>query len=306
MTQIRGIFPLPQISPQICGIPSVITLVSGGVYYFPAGNYLTATGANTAMQWFDPLVGQWRPSIADQPYGMLNADWANYRLLNMTGTVTSLALTAGSAGTNGIGPAQTGTSISFTVSPTGAQAEGYVIVGGSVPAPTVTQGGSGFVVPPVICCDPPPVGGIQATFVCTITAGAIATVTQVNAGAGYTSVPQFYIIPQPHHYQGMPRWPGDTVPNPFPPPGLIHPSNVWPGTVFQPNININGALLTGNALTGSGTLTGIVMDNVGGGYATAGAPTVAFTGGTLTGAAATATVATAPANDTSYVQAKVN
>ena len=310
MTQIRGVFPLPQTSPQICGVDQVVALVSGGMYVVPSGNYLLAAGPNTALEWFDPISTSWRPLFAPQAYTDFTSDGTNYRLVNMSGGVSTVAVTgAGSAGANGIGPVQTGTTVGFSAAPGGAwlTAQGYAIVGGSVPAPTVTQGGANFVVPPLVCCDPPPIGGVQATFTATINAsGAIATVTQVNAGAGYTSIPQFYVIPQPQYYQGGPRWPGDSVIQPWPAPGTINPANVWPGTIYQANIATTGALLTGNALTGSGTLTGIGIIYNGGSYTTAAPPTIAFAGGTLTGMTATATVATNGATDTSYLQAKVN
>jgi hypothetical protein len=308
MTQIRGVFPLPQTNPQLTGTDQVVCLVSGGKYVLPAGNFLVTTGPNTDLQWFDPLAATWRPAQPHQSMGFINSDGTNYRLINITGTVTGATVgTAGSGGTNGIGPVQTGTVLTIPASATGAVAEGYVIIGGSVPAPQLIQGGSGFLVPPIVCCDPPPVYGIQATFTATINAsGAISAVTQVNPGAGYTSVPQFYVIPQPKYYEGMPRWPGDPpVTPPWPATGWINPANVWPGTVFQPNITQNGALIMGNPLTGSGTITGVNIVYVGGGYASAPTPTI--TGGTLTGTpAVTLTVGAAAATDTSYLQWKVN
>ncbi|MBO0863562.1 MAG: hypothetical protein J2P16_00620 [Mycobacterium sp.] len=330
MTQIRGAFPLPQTSPQICGVPSVVTLAPGGIYVFPSGNYLVQCGPNTILQWFDPLALMWRVVMPSQDYTDLNADGANYRLVNITGVVESATITApGASGVDGIGPVQTGTSISFDPPPAGGvtgQATGYLIIGGALAAPTVVQGGEKFAVAPVVCCDPPPIGGIQATFTCTVDAtGMITAVTVVNPGAGYVSVPQFYIVPQPRHYQGAPQWPmRHEVPppwdarglhhhEPWPAPGLIHPQNVWPGSDFQPNIDsVRGALIVGTPLTGTGTVTGIVVNYYGAGYTAA--PAITFAGGPLTGAAATAelfmlpgqTTAPAPAPDTSYIQASVN
>jgi hypothetical protein len=308
VTQIRGVFPLPQTNPQLTGTVQVVTLASGGVYVLPAGNFLVTTGANTALEWFDPLAATWRPLQPHQSMGFINTDGCNYRLLNMTGTVTGATIgTAGSGGANGIGPVQTGTTLSIPASTTGAVAAGYVIIGGSVPAPTIIQPGTAFLVPPIICCDPPPVYGIQATFTCTINAqGGIATVTQVNPGAGYTSVPQFYVVPQPMYYEGMPRWPGDPpVTPPWPATGWINQANVWPGTVFQPNITRDGALIMGQPLSGSGTITGVNIIYGGGGYSAA--PTATIAGGTLTGTpAVTLTVGAAAATDTSYLQWKVN
>ena len=310
MPQIRGVFPLPVTSPQNSGVAEVVCLVSGGMYVLPSGDYLIQCGTNTALEWWDPIYTIWRPAFANQAYNTAGSDGTNYRLVNITGAVTSIAIgAAGSGGINGIGPIQTSTTVSFAAAPGGLPftTQGYAIIGGSVPVPTVTSGGSGFLVPPVVCCDPPPIGGIQATFTATLSAaGVITGVTQVNAGAGYTSIPQFYVIPQPMFYQGSIRWPGD-APQGWPAPGLINQANVWPGSLYQPNINnVSGALLTGNALTGSGTLTGLVVIYAGGGYATASPPAISFVGGSLAAATATATVATAPASDTSYLQAKVN
>ena len=312
MAQTRGPFPLPQTSPQICGVAEVVELVSGGVYVLPPGNYLISFSqtTTTVLQWFDPIAETWRP-MAGQAYYVVNGDGANYRLYNMSGAVTGITFSsAGASGTNGIGPVQTGSSIGFSAATVGVNqalntAQGYVIIGGSVPAPTVTQGGSGFAAVPIVCCYPPPIGGVQATFSAATSGGAIVGVSVINPGAGYTSIPQFYIIPQPLYYTGMPRWPGDGVIARWPAPGLVHPNNVWAGSIYQPNISITGALLTGNALTGSGSITGVNVFYPGGGYPTATPPTITIAGGPLTGAVLTASVELAPQNDVSWVQAMV-
>lgn len=292
MPQIRGVFPLPQTSPQIAGVDQVVCLPSGGIYVLPPGNFIVTTGPSTYLEYFDPLQTIWRPTQPHQAFGYLSCDGSNYRLLNGSGIVSSVTITAaGSGGTNGIGPVETGTTISFAASPSGAQAVGYVIVGGSVPAPQLVQGGSEFVVAPLVCCDPPPVGGIQATFTATISAaGVITAVTLVNPGAGYTSIPQFYIIPQPMFCQSVLRWPRDFPPQKWPAPGLINQANVWPGTIYQPNIPVNpsqGALIVGQPLTGSGTVTGINIIYNGAGYTGTATPAITFAGGPLTGAVAT-------------------
>jgi hypothetical protein len=296
MAQMRGIFPLPSTSPQNAGVPNVLTLPSGGVWYPPSGTYLITTGSQTIIQWWDPTDAIWRQYSGPESINQLSCDGTNYRLVNNSGTCVGGNITnAGSGGVNGIGPIQTGSTVTFAAPPAGgvtAQAQGYVVVGGSVPAPTVTQGGSGFLVPPLVCCDPPPPGGVQATFTSTISAaGVITAVTQLNPGAGYTSVPQFYIIPAWQFFPGSLRFPGDTFgttnPNAAYPPGLINPANTWNGSPYQGNIvtGTTGALLTGNALTGSGTLTAIVMTQFGGGYAGNAQATITF-GGTSLGAAA--------------------
>jgi hypothetical protein len=294
MAQLRGVFPLPPTSPQNSNVPNVLALPSGGVWYPPSGTYLITTGSQTIVEWWDPQGAIWRQYSGPETLAQISCDGTNYRLLNNSGTCVGATITnAGSGGTNGIGPNQTGSTVSFGAPAAGgvtATAQGYVVVGGTVPAPTVTQGGSGFLVPPVVCCDPPPPGGVQATFTATISAaGVITAVTQLNPGAGYTSVPQFYIIPQPQFYQGSVRFPGDT-PQVWPAPGLINPANAWNGFPYQSNLvtGTTGALLTGAALTGTGTLTAIVMTAFGGGYSANTIPTVTLAGTSLGAAAATA------------------
>jgi hypothetical protein len=295
MAQIRGVFPLPFTSPQNTGNPNILELVPGGIYALPSGTYLISTGSQTIIQWWDPTNAIWRDYAGPETVNQVSCDGTNYRLINLSGVFVGANITnPGSGGTNGIGPIQTGTTVSFTAPAAGgvtATAQGYVVVGGNVPAPTVTQGGSGFLVPPVIACDPPPAGGVQATFAATISAAGVLTgVAVVNPGAGYTSIPQFYIIPQPMFYQGAIRFPGDT-PQPYPPPpGLINPANLWTGSPFQNNIGLGttGALLTGNALINSGQLTAIVMTYFGQGYTAAISAAAAFAGTSLGAAAATA------------------
>ena len=293
MSRIGGFFPLPSGSPQNTQSPQVLTLPSGGIYYPPSGEFLVTTGSQTVIEWWDAPGGIWRNYAGPNTWEQISCDGANFRLVNLSGVVVGANITnAGSGGVNGIGPNQTGSTVSFAAPAAGgvtATAQGYVVVGGTVPAPTVTQGGSGFLVPPAIACDPPPPGGVQATFTCTITsAGVLSTVTQLNPGAGYTSIPQFYIIPEPMFYQGAIRFPGD-LPQTVPAPGLIHPNNVWTGSPYQPNIQsgTTGALLTGVALTGSGTLTAVVMTYFGNLYRGDAVPAVSFAGTSLGAAAAT-------------------
>lgn len=298
MAQIRGVFPLPQSGPAIAGNPNAVCLPSGGIHYPFAGEYLLTTGGQTVLQWFNPNTNSWVDLAGPETVQQISVDGTNYRLVNMSGVVVAANITnAGSGGVNGIGPVQTGSTVTFAAAGGATAAQGYVVVGGSVPAPTVTNAGSGFTVPPVIACDPPPIGGVQATFTCTLTAGGgINTVTQQSAGAGYTSIPNFYIIPQQQFFPGGLRYPGDTpFPTPgnvIPPvaPGLINPANAWGGSPFAGNLASGtiGAQLTGNALTGSGTLTAIVMTYYGQLYTGNNVPAISFGGQSLGAAAATA------------------
>lgn len=285
MSRIGGAFPFPQAQVQEGG--PKIELASGGVWFPPPGEYIVTTDANTVVQFWDPIETIWRSLIPASNGDWLSADGYNYRALNTTGVATSTTISnAGSAMTNGIGSAINGVSAGVAASDTtgGAGITLFTIVGGSVAAPTITQGGSGFLVPPLIVIDPPPTGGIQATATCALTAaGAITSVTMANVGAGYAATPNFYVIPQSAIYQGGPS--GGVAAGPIPAPGLVFPANAVPG---NQNTSSAGAQLTSIALTGSGTLTGLKIINAGGGYTSA-SPAVTFTGG-AGGVAGSATV----------------
>jgi hypothetical protein len=304
MARIGGAFPFPLA--QIGEGTARISLGSGGVWYPPAGEYILTLDANTQLERWDPTEQVWAV-FDDAGTGngdYINTDGYNIRCRNITGVVSGNTITnAGSGMTNGIGATATGVSIAWGVSNTTGYptATGFVIIGGTVAAPTVTQAGSGFLVPPAIVIDPPPPGGIQASAIAVMTAAGssgIASITIVNAGAGYVTSPNFYVIPQPALYQGGPS--GSFAAGGIPAPGLVYPSNAIPG---NQNTSSTGAQLTPAALTGSGTLTGIHMVNSGGGYT--GAPTVTFTGG-AGGVAVTALVAvTSLANSSLTIQPRV-
>lgn len=302
MARIGGAFPLPLAQVQEGGCK--IELGSGGVWYFPPGEYVVLNDASCQIERFDGSEQTWKSFIPASGGGFISVDGYNFRVHNITGVVSGSTISnAGSGQTNGIGPVQTGISIAWGASNTTGYptATGFAIVGGSVAAPTVTQAGSGFLVPPVLVIDPPPPGGIQATAIAVMTAAGssgIASVTIVNAGAGYLTTPNFWIVPQPASYQGGPA--GGVAAGALPAPGLVYPSNALTG---NQNTSPTGAQLTSAALTGSGTLLGVGIINAGGGYT--GAPTVTFTGG-AGGVAVTALVAvTSLANSLCLIQPRV-
>jgi hypothetical protein len=301
MPQIRGAFPFPLAQPADGG--GVIVLAGGGTWYPPAGEWLLQTGTNVSMQWWDPIAQQWRNQVsASNIADYFSTDGFNYRMLNLTSNILSTTITAaGSGGTNGIGSAQTGATVTFVAPLTagGITATAYPIVGGSVQAPTITQAGSGFLVPPLVVIDAPPPGGIQATATVALSAtGTIASITMANVGAGYAASPNFYLIPQMAFYGGGPSG-GVAAAAAAPPPGLVFPANAVPG---NQNTSPVGAQLTSLALTGSGTLTGIVIINNGTGY-TAISPAATVTG--VGAATATTTLVVAAAVTTSFVQPRV-
>jgi hypothetical protein len=267
MAHIRGIgISFPQQGPA--NGDGVICLPSGGIYVPPAGEYVVQLGPQSNLQWFDGTQQAWRTLQPSDALNMLSCDGSNYRIINMSGVTIGASITnAGSGGTNGIGSTATGVTVTLGAPVAGgalATATLYPIVGGSVAAPTITQGGSGFLVPPLILIDAPPVGGVQATATATISsAGVVTAITMQNVGAGYGASPNFYVLPQPpNSYVSI----AGVAANTFPPPGLVYPTNLPAGSLYQPNISLTGCQLTSVALTGTGTLTGLGILNYGFGY----------------------------------------
>jgi hypothetical protein len=308
MARIGGQFPFP--IAQVVEGGTRLSLPSGGVFVLPANQYLIITDANSVVQYWDPQKTEWATLYGHSSGGDVTSDGCNYRILNDSGTLGlgALAVANGTAAglTNGIGAAG-GISVTFPGVVGFPTPTGYAIVGGAVAAPTVTQAGSGFTAQPTIIIDPPPVGGIQAQAVCTVTAGGgINTVTVTVPGAGYATSPNFWIMPEAPYYTGAPSGGGTFAASPFPPGGIVSQANALPG-----NQNIGtgttGALLTPVALTGSGTITGAVKVNWGGGAgAGAVAGTLVVTGAGSAGTATIAGTATAPANATVILSPRVN
>lgn len=296
MVRIGGAFPFGQPAEQA-------SLPSGGVYYIPPGNWLIVSmGTNTVLQAWSDMNKLWRTIPGFRGY--LSSDGYNYRLLNTTGIAQSPTITnAGSGATNGIGTAATG--VTLTVSAPGSNgrlATAYPIVGGSINTTiTITDPGSGLVVPPLIVFSPPPLGGIRAKAVCTISGGAINTVTVTDAGAGYTSAPSVAVIPQ------MGAYAGSSIPSPGQ-TGLTGgslPYSTFPGVLGKTSIpgpwTTLPVLTVNPTLTGSGTLTGVVMNDNGSLYS--GTPTMSVTGAGA--AAVTLAAAIAAANESFDIQPAV-
>jgi len=290
--RIGGAFPFGQAN-----VP--VGLAGGEQWYLPPGNFYVQLGSVTLLQVFDAINQIWRNiGFPGGNVQVTSADGFNYRLINFSGVVGGIQITAAGSGAtvNGIGSAQNGVSIGFGAAPVnGIAASAYAITGGKLSGLTIANGGSGFVFPPVLLIDAPPIGGIQATATCTISGGAINAVTLQNAGAGYTATPNCYIVPQ---YLlpvqgGLPI--NATPPASVIPPGLIAPlsGSLSSQPPFMPGVQWpaaaiagTGASITVNGLTGSGTLTGAVVTQPGVGYTGTTIPSITFTGGGLAGGVA--------------------
>jgi len=242
---------------------SAVTLQSGQYAVLPGGQYLVQLGKYSALQWYDPISTTWRNfnAITAGSIVPFTSDGYNYRIMNLSGTVVGGVVTTGgtsNAAKNGIwlaGSSSTTGATATVAAPANAPtqtAQMNVIVGGAIQQTiTVTAGGSGYVIPPIISFSPPPAGGLLPTAYAVLTAGAVSSVTVVDQGAGYTSAPTITVTPV------------------FGDPGV--------GAVLTP------ALVT-STTGGYGQAVAVTMSNYGGGYATV--PTITCAG--LTSMAVTA------------------
>lgn len=136
-----------------------------------------------------------------------------------------------------------------TVTASAGASTWVAIIGGAVSTTvTIPTGGSNYVYPPMVIFQSPPGGCIPATGIATISGGVVTGITVTNQGAGYATPPFITLLNDPRDTTGS----GGT------------------------------ALAT---LTGAQTMTGLLCTNHGTPLATT--PTLAFTGGGGSAAAAT-------------------
>ena len=242
---------------------TAVTLQSGQYQVIPSGSYVVQMGKYSVIQWYDPVSTTWRnfnTAYNGVPFVFVS-DGFNYRIINLSGCVVGGVITNGgtsNAAKNGFWPAGSNSTTGVTATTTaGANAptltaQFNVIVGGAVSGTvTVTAGGSGYVIPPLVKFSPPATGGLSATGYAVLTAGAVSSVVVTNQGAGYVSAPTI------------------TVENVS--------GDVGSGAVLT-------ATLVTSTTGGYGQACLLTMANYGGGYATV--PTITMAG--LTSVAATA------------------
>lgn len=239
------------VAPTLRGQPTnVWSLQAGNAKLIPAGTWQITTGLYSCIQELDAITGIWRAIGSGNDGGAtnyVNSDGNNFRIANQSGCLVGAIVTTAGAGYT----------TAPTVTPSNGNAKLQAIVGGAVSTTvTVTNGGTGYIYPPIVLFDAPnqsgtgPIG-VQATGHATISAGVVTSVTVDDQGAGYTNVPNVY-------FQNDPR---DAV-----------------GT---------SAAATA-VLTGAGTVTAILVTDFGNAYSSTAVPTLSFSGTSTTGAAATA------------------
>lgn len=161
-----------------------------------SGQYLINLGPYTVLQQYDPGLQYWHDvqCMLGGPV-TITSDGKNYRLANTTGCpVGALITNAGTGLTNGFN--------TVTVTPSAGGSTWNTIVGGAINATVViAAAGANYTTPPILVFAPPASQGntpyVLPTAVCTLTAGAISSVTVVNQGCGLVAAPSITVLPQP-------------------------------------------------------------------------------------------------------------
>lgn len=257
MTQLQGGsgigLMLPPLVPQAS--------IRASAPFYPSGNNTATNELSLAsgQTWILP-PGTWLVQTGSYTWvqflDAVTGQWrSDVQSAGTTRTVRSDGVNVRLANLTGapVGAFMTNVGSAYTSAPTVTASAGSstwtAVVGGAVSGTvTVTTGGTYTYVPTLVFA-PPPSGGIQASGVATVSGGTITAVTVTNQGGGYAAAPAITIVPDPR----------DTV-------------------------TTTGVLTT--ALTGSGTVTGLIMTSQGLGGQTA-VPTLSFSGGGGSSAAAT-------------------
>lgn len=195
-----NVFGAQGVYPTTRGQPSqAFTLQPGATRLIPAGTWNIDLGLYSCIQEFDSVQDTW--------VNMGGSD-TNYRYVSSDGVNYRLANLQGCI----VGGVVTTAGSAYlpsappTVVPTAGGAVLYAMVGGAVSTSvTVTNGGTNYLYPPMVYLDPPPATGnpgLQATGYATLSGTTVSTITIDNQGAGYSNVPVIYIIADPRDTTG--------------------------------------------------------------------------------------------------------
>lgn len=174
-----------------------ITLKAGTAWTVPPGPFLLNIGQYSSLQLRDPVTNTFLP---DGPAGAglryVVSDGTNYRVVNQSGCPVGAIITTAGSGMSASAPP--------TVTPDGTGGSTWVpIIGGALnTSVTVQTGGQNYTYAPTVVISAPSMGpgvspsgpGLQATAYCTLTNGAVSSVTITNQGAGYQTPPTISFV----------------------------------------------------------------------------------------------------------------
>jgi hypothetical protein len=238
------------VAPTLRGQPTnVFSLNGGSARTVPAGTWHITPDLYSCIQELDGITGIWRAIGSG-----LDGGATNY--INSDGNNFRVMNQSGCVVGGIVTTAGSGYTTAPTVTASAGSAILKAIVGGAVSTTvTISNAGTGYTYPPIITFDAPPAGGgVQATGHSTLSGSTVGSIVVDDQGAGYTATPNVYITNDPREGQ----------------------NGVSQGS---------GATATA-VLTGSGTVTAVLGLDCG--SALTSLPTLAFSGTSTSGAAATA------------------
>jgi hypothetical protein len=245
----QSLYPAALASGVLQPPTNTVTLAPGDVMLVPRGSWWIEPGPYAFVQILDPVTGVWRGHSAVRRGGYaVSSDGFTTRVANLTGCAVAAIVTSG-----GSGYAQATT----TVTPSAGNSAWHPVIGGLVNTTiSITAGGSGYGIAPLVLFSAPPNPGVPATGYATLTGTTVSAITVVNQGAGYQTAPTISIRPSP----------------------------------LDPNY-VNGVPITQAtatcSLTGSGALAAVLCTNNGAPFATNSVPTLTIAGA---GSGATASI----------------
>jgi hypothetical protein len=217
-----------------------LTLNAGDELPLPAGRNLVYAGKYSVIEHLDYTTGIWRVSpMASWNRGshVIFSDGFTRRIANRTGCPIAAIVQVG-----GTGFVQS----TATITASAGGSTWQPVVGGVLAYQSMSAGGKGYTMAPLVLVPAPPNPGIQATAYATISAGTVASISFTNFGAGYTTNPTLVIVPNPTD------------------PGPVTSAAVAVATI----VAASAALITGALCTNPGTpltnLTGLTLTAAGG------------------------------------------
>jgi hypothetical protein len=227
-------------SQQFYPPSNTIRLLASQGLYIPRGTWrVQSADAVGAIQFLDPVTQQWTNFLAPAAFNQtVLSDGFNFRVMNLSASAYGATVTGAGSGYS---------QATATVTAGTGNSTWVPVIGGALGAFTVGAGGGVYTIPPIVVIPPPPYPGVQATAHATLTSNAVSAVTIDAAGAGYLVAPPITIVPCP-----------------------------WDPNYLAGLITSNATATV--ALTGSGTLTAVLLTNFGENLSSA--PTLTVNGGT--------------------------
>ena len=201
------IFGALGVSPTLRGQPTnVMSLKAGATWLIPAGtwNVLVSSDSGTGG-----TPSETYSTI--QQYDSIQNAWRNvgpsldgFKYVNSDGVNYRIANQSGCV----VGALLTNAGSGYTSTPAVTDNGGGGVVYQAIMGPvvstsvTVTNGGTGYVYPPIVFISAPAAPGVQATANATISAGVVTAITITDQGAGYTSPPVISLLNDPRDSTG--------------------------------------------------------------------------------------------------------